>query len=463
MTTATTLSWVWQPAISPLHILGLSGILASLAIFAYARTFRARPLGSLALLVMRLAVVVALAVVLMGPSAMPPRVQRTGKPTLIVLADTSGSMLTPECGGLSRIEFAQRQWLSREQLQELSRDYELRLMGFDEKVRRLSAQSLLAPAEKLATGRSTRLVDSVRSVLAGVPEGASETSLLVLSDGHDSDDAPVHPIALLARARGVGVHTVCLGGATFGRDIIVVALPEQQYLLADETGHIVVKVHQGGLDGTRTTLHLRSRNNHITRPIAFGDKSTVTLRLPIKEAQAGLYEYRIWVDSVEGENELGNNSQSVFLKVTARRIKVALLEGEPFWDTKFIAQSLRKDSRIELIQIMQLSHRKQSTIVTRAKGEALRVPTTAEELGSYSVIILGRGVEKLLTEKTARLLPGFVSDQGGHIVFARGRAYDDQTLAGRQIGRDIAVLEPVVWGRGVKNNLSLSLTPAGRG
>ena len=123
---------------------------------------------------------------------------------------------------------------------------------------------------------------------------------------------------------------------------------------------------------------------------------------------------------------------------------------------------MRKDARIELSQITQISRGKRRSILTRSEQGSAELPALAKELAKYDVIILGRGIEHLLDSKTAKLLPEFVSLNGGSIVFARGRSYDPQTPLGRQAARDLAVIEPVIWAVGLRHNLSLSLTPAGK-
>ena len=456
------LAWVWQPIISPLHVLGGSGILVGLALFAYARSFKAQPFTSLGLLAMRLAVIAVLAVLLMGPSVIPPYVELPGRPKLLIFTDTSGSMLTKDCQGLSRLGFVKENWLNREKLRELSELYDLRYFGFDSEVRPLSATALQQPEESLATGRVSQIAECLRASLWKLGGKSFDDAMLVFSDGHDSQLAPFGPVALLARARGVPVHTVCLGGPTLQRDLVLVAVANQQYMLVGEEGQIVAKVHQVGLTDAKVSLHLRCGQEHWTRQVGFEGKESVTVKLPVKQEKTGLYEYKISVDPVAGETELGNNTQSVFLEVTDQRIKVLLLEGEPFWDTKFIAQSLRKDAQIELTQITQLSRGKRRTILTRAEQRSAELPVTAKELSEYNVIILGRGVEHLLDSETAKLLPEFVRGYGGSVVFARGRAYDPNTPLGRQTGRDLAVLEPVVWAVGLRHNLSLRLTQAGQ-
>ncbi len=456
-----SLALVWRPGLAPQHIIGLAGVLAALAVFAYARSFRDTPRASIALLLMRLTVIATLAVVLMGPSTVPPPTTKATKPELFVLADTSGSMLTEDCDGEARLAAARRRWLNPKTLAALSELYDVRLLGFDAEVRPLSEASFQRPVEELATGRTSQIAQCVRDTLQRIDAESGEAALLVVSDGHDTGEAPMRSLALLARARGVPVHTICVGGPTYRRDLVLAAMAQQQYLLAGETGHILAKVRQVGLAGAETTLTLQSGDTRTTHPVRFGDEDVVTVKLPVRQDRPGLHEYQVSVGVVAGEAEAGNNAQSVFLEVTAQQIRVLLLEGEPYWDTKFIAQSLRKDARIDFTQITQLSRGKQEKILTRQQGAPV-VPATPEAFAAYDVIILGRGIEHLLDAAAMKLLREYVADQGGHVIFARGRAYDAETALGRRAARDIAMLEPVVWGRGLLHNLSLSVTPAGR-
>jgi hypothetical protein len=260
----------------------------------------------------------------------------------------------------------------------------------------------------------------------------------------------------------VPVHTIAVGGQTLRSDIAVMAVPMQDYLLPNEPGAILVKVFQAGLDDAATTLTVTHGEERQKIPIAFNHRPVVEIQVPVKQKEPGQYEYAISVDPVRGEAEPDNNRQTVFCDVQKKRIRVLILEGQPFWDSKFLAQSLRKDEHIDVTQITQLSSEKLETIVTRTEQQSPKVPRTAEEWDRYDVVILGHAIEMVLESESAGLLDEFVSNHGGHLIFARGLAYDLQTPAGKAMARQLAKLEPVVWGIGRREKLSLALTPSGR-
>lgn len=466
----------WRPAGSPMHILAGAALLAGLAVLAYVRVFARNRKVGLALLAMRLALIAALAMLLMGPSRLPPEAAASGKPRLTVLVDTSGSMQTPDCQGLSRIEAAGKcLGLAR-----LADEYDLDLRGFDSILQSLSAEALAKSPSALAAGRSSRIAACVTQAIQELPEGPAGSAMVVFSDGRDSAGANFQSAALLARARNVPVNTICLGGPTIVRDIVLVALPSQEYLLAGEPGEMVVELRQVGLDQAAGKLHVRCQGSpDLELPVEFKGNPGVVLKVPVRQDQPGLYEYRVSVDPVEGEREAGNNAQSVFFEVTNRRIKVLLLEGQPFWETKFLAQSLRKDARVELSQFTQVSTAKREVIVSGlvAGGPSTRpeaasapstgpapvsLPKTADDWSAYNVVLLGRGLEQMLDRQSTAQLVEFVSTRGGCVVFTRAQAYDPEMPLGRQLGRDLAVIEPVIWGQGQQHHLGLSLTPQGR-
>jgi hypothetical protein len=456
------IAWVWQPVGSPLHIIGGAAVLCGLAVFAYARTFRGRPVASSVLLVMRLAFVSALAVLLMGPSRMPPDTSAANRPRLSILVDTSESMQTADTEGTSRFRFAATRLLDAPQLQKLAQDYQLELNGFDEKLHPLSAEQLRKNETAVATGKSTYLVDSVTAGLSKIPPHDEGAILCVISDGRDTQDAPIQPAATLARSRKIPIFSVGLGGETLEKDAALLAVPMQPYLLPGEPGAILVKVYQAGMGGAATTLKLNQSGQVETFPVVFNHKSVVELQLPIRHQEPGLYEYSVSIDPVEEEKETANNSQVVFCEVHKKRIRILMLEGEPFWDSKFLAQSLRKDERIELTQITQVTQQKKETIVSRAGEGAPKVPVTLDEWARYDVVILGQSIEHILDRQSASQLKAFVSERGGHLIFARGRSYRHDSPQGQEIEAELGVLEPVVWGVGELEKVSLSLTPSGR-
>lgn len=453
---------IWRPFFPAVAVLLGGALLGVLAIAVCWRTWSGRAGLSLSMLTIRLVVIGALVMVLMGPSFLPPVSEAPTQPTLTVMLDTSGSMQTPDMDGQARYEFAINQWLSDQQLEAVAKDFQINLVTFDGQPKKARIDALSPSAKDAATARRSNIADAIQQTLAQLPDGADGSAVLIISDGKDSADAPFQPAVLTAKERSMPVHTVTLGGANLTRDLALIASPAQPYLLAGEPGLLDVRVVQNNADDAQTTVHVKCNGEETTHVVRFDGQRQTRLQLPIQQDEPGTYEYELWCDAVDGELETTNNRQQVFIDATKARFRVLLIEGQPYWDTKFIAQSLRKDERIELVQVTQVTQDRQEIVVSRADPKEARLPRTLEEFAQYDVVILGGSIEAILSEEVAALLPRYVSEQGGRLVFARGRAYDTNSVQGRRVGRALSVLEPVVWGRGVLSSQEIAVTPAAR-
>lgn len=474
---------LWRPFFPPAMILLVAAVLAALALLAFWRARKLAPATAALTAAMRLALVAAVAVLLLGPSVLPPASTSPGRPTLTFLVDTSASMQTPDADGQARYDFITSRWLNAERLAAWRRHYDVRVLGFGESTQPLPDGALRHPAAEVATAGVSNVIGSVVSALASLPAAGVDKppgAVVVLSDGRDTliasgggaaGGGTFGGSALFAAGRTAPVHTVALGGPTLQRDLTVVAVPLQEYLLAGEPGQIAVRVVAPTGVGA-ATLHLRGPGVDETHPIAFDNSNAARLTLPIEQDQPGQYEYEVEVEPLAGEVELRNNRQPVFIEVTKQRLRVLLLEGEPYWDTKFLAQSLRKDERVELTQIVQVSPQKQQKIVSRvdmsneataadAEKRRLGVPATAEAFRAYDVVILGAGMGHVLDPQSAIALRDYVMDHGGRVVFARGRPYDAGTPMGGLIGEALAPIEPVVWGGHTLRDQPLRFTDTG--
>lgn len=453
---------IWRPYFPPLVVGGLVLILTVCILWAAARSFRYHPVLSVFSTGMRLVMVIALATVLMGPSRLPPQRAEQTRGKLTLMMDTSASMQTVDEDGRSRFGFAIDTWFHEDLLRRLGRDHDVDLVAFDESPRAVTASDLRTASDQSVYGRSTQVASSVADTIAAVAgDSLGDAVIVLVSDGRDSLDKPILPVARLASARQIPIHTVCLGEPTLRRDLAIVAVPMQEYLFVKEFGHIAVRVVQTNAANTHAILQLHVNGEQSTHDVAFDGALDVTLELPVRQDKPGLYEYQFKVLPIPGEIEKRNNQQSVFLEVISDRFKVLLLEGKPYWDTKFLAQCLRKDDRIELTQITQIAPGRQEKILTRVQ-EPIGVPQSLAHLCTYDVIILGQGVENVLDISTIAELPKYVSKFGGRLIFARGRAYDPSTEAGRRVDQALSVIEPVIWGRGHLTDQKLELEPAGR-
>ncbi|MEM9915193.1 MAG: vWA domain-containing protein [Planctomycetota bacterium] len=454
------LALIYRPYFSPAVIaLAVVGTMA-LAVWAWRRRSVGRGVAAASGLVMRLIGIGVIGFLLLGPSTLPEQDTDPTRSPVHFLVDASGSMQTQDLhldengDPVSRYRFALERWLDADTIATLEAQHDVRVYSFGDRVR------ATLPEVDDATHRQSNVVESTYDLLSTM-NNTQDGSVVILSDGRDSRDADATAAVQLARARDIDLHTVTLGGSTLMRDVSLIATPRQPYLMVNEPGQIDVRLQHINAAGANATLRIREGDEETTRTVTLTDDARLRLDLPIEHDEPGLKVYELSIDQLPGEPEPSNNTQTVFIEVTAERMRVLLLEGQPYWDTKFLAQSLRKDDRLELTHITQINRDRQERIVTRADRVAI-APRNLEEWAEYDVVILGRGMQNVLSVAAAEALPAYVGERGGRVVLARGRSYDAATRNGRAIGRAVAALEPVTWANGRRNDTRLTPTDAGR-
>lgn len=464
-----------RPALPPIVIGVIAAILVALAAISYVRADGSVAWRS-ALLVLRVVGLLAVASILLGPSRVPPTVERELRPRVTVLLDVSASMATVDCESQSRFDSVRSAWLSSEALGRLGAVAEIDLRTIGESVEPQSAATIESFDASGVAAKESRLLDGLLdAILSGGPaaSGASDPNgaateadtahrVLLLSDGRDTTGQAPQALVELARRRRVPIDAVCVGAAVERRDLIVQAVPTQEFLYAEEEGSLLVRLQQIGLPVGETAIELtvsgpegESTSRH---PIDLRGRTLGEIEIPIRHALPGQYEYLVRCEVRPEELETANNAQSLFLDVSKAKATVLMLEAQPSWDMKFIAQSLRKDPRVRLIQVSRLSERRTEVIRSGDPADAdadaprdadrtrddLAAILSPEGIAEVDAFILGTGLERLLTPESAALLRDAVLDRGAGVVFARGPAYGVEADA---LATALAPLEPVRFDR----------------
>jgi hypothetical protein len=177
------------------------------------------------------------------------------------------------------------------------------------------------------------------------------------------------------------------------------------------------------------------------------------------------------------------------LQVVTQPIRVLLLEGKPYWDSKFLMRTLMADPSIELDAIVRMSaNRLHRRVLTRAHPAAQpntgakpdeigkAVPQTdlgsvredwkvlgdfsefmnqGEGLRSYQIIVLGRDAELFLNDSVSAQLRAWVFRDGGCLVCSRG-----QPTA--QVNQALGQMLPVRWTPTRESRFLMTLTERGR-
>ncbi len=394
----------------------------------------------------------------------PGRWQTEGEtepPGWALLLDQSASMAVADAGanGATARSAAARQVAAN-------------LLGESRDARRVTARTFageLGPAwqpevEVAADGGASRLGLAGRGFLEqAAGEATPWTGLVVLSDGRQT--APAEEIAVFAQravALGIPVHAVVFGGEVVRGDLAL-RLPRRQIVaFPNQPATLPVQVENRGLGPVQPEVRL------------FAGESTVpmaTLSLAVQPGQTAAGEftlppgspagdYRVELPLLPGDEIPENNEGYCHLRLLENRTRVFLAEGAPYWDTKFLAQLLRDQGMMEVDAVFRLQADRFYRVTTRADQRAAleeaqsSFPDSAAEVNRYDLVVLGKGADAFLTPSRLDLLRSFVRDQGGALLFSRGKPYPGSF-------EGLESLEPGRWGEITGSEHLLLPTPEG--
>lgn len=363
----------------------------------------------------------------------PSTIAGSDRPRVTVLVDTSASMAQRDAGpseDLGRLAYARQTWLSAAGLSQIADWADVDIRAFDEAI--VAGGSL----DDSPTGRATQLFDAVAQ--------ATGDLVVVVSDGHDTTGRGLPTLA----ANGPTVFAVPVGAARAAPDLSVLAWAENDYLYAGQSTRLTAQLYQRGLGGQSATVELLHEGEPVDQQRVQLDTSLsevgfeVRPELPANQpGQVHAYTLRVALDDGE-EASTQNNRQDVFVQVSRDKVRVLILEGEPHWETRGLSRVLSASPRFEVSGRYALGDQRRLRVAPPALGEE----TPQEVFAGYDVVVLGRAVERLLTPSEAQQLTQFVQQQGGAVVFARGRP-TGQTDVGNAVLAELAAIAPVDFGR----------------
>ena len=397
-----------------------------------------------------------------------------GKPVLTVLVDDSGSMGTPDAtDGLTRFTAAGR--IARQMASQLSDRFDVRLAAFDQSVRPISPQELI---DANPNGAGTDLSTAIASSLA--EEHPQGQAIVLLSDGIDNAGggaARVLSAVRSAKAMAAPIYTHSFGGDGNSIDLSI-SIPSQQDLaVVGQKVVLTARVAHSGFSTGKANVILWSDGKQIGRRDALLEPGIVSdVNFLVSQEKVGVYSYEVRVDPLPGQRSQVNNSASYVLRVVNEPIRVLVLEGKPYWDSKFLTRTLMADPAMALDCVVRLSDNRllrrslthETSATTQPDEEAagrvetwkidsdpLQMLASAERLRNYQVIVIGRDAEPFLDDTAVTNLENWVAQQGGSLLCYRG----SPTSAENQ---RLAKLLPVKWGESSPQRFRVEMTERGK-
>lgn len=408
--------------------------------------------GMQLLMSIRIAAIVALALLLLNPVSMNSQ-SNTEHPPLLILFDSSHSMAIRDVEGKRRFDAGKSALLEDVDLMHrLQQQFSCRLF----RVGDTAAEQEISSFAKTGSPDAdrTHLGEAIETSLSTVSQ-AQSGGMVLISDGRNNGE--VNPIraAALAKSRRFPIFTVCLGQTSQTADVAVINHRPQVFAVPEQRIALSADIQSNGYNGETATVDLLREGKTVqSLPVHLDEKHPVNAAFTVTEKLEGTYRYQFSVRPMPNETVVSNNRSAVLLQVLKAQTRVLVLEGRPTWDARFLIKALRTDPSIQVDALFKITADKMYATQGGGANTPLKVPKTTDDLARYDVVIIGKGYEDLFDASGADAIKNYVSDHSGNVIFLRGRAEERADT--------LKTLEPLQWTDDQINDVRLEITAEGQ-
>lgn len=261
----------------------------------------------------------------------------TEKPIVVIAQDNSASIVANKDSAFYRHAFKDN-W--EKNIAELSSHFDVRVMSFGSTLR----DSMDYSYNEKETDISSAL-DEINKRYIGKNLGA----VILSTDGiYNKGFDPLYA----AHNFKCSIYTVALGDTLVKRDAIVTKVDHNNTAFLGNTFPLQVVVDAQKLEGKSSTLTVSELSNGkedklFVKPITFNSSEYhSTIPIQLKATNAGLRHYVVKLEPVEGEENLSNNRQDVFIQVIDEKQHVLILSA-PHPDVAAITESINSGESFE--------------------------------------------------------------------------------------------------------------------
>jgi len=334
-------------------------------------------------------------------------------------------------------------------------------------------------------GQGLRRVDSVGQIAPVEAATHLDSGLKQLAD--ETSDLPVGAVLLLSdggqNAAGLGlsgigsdalqelrnrrlpVHTIGFGNPDPARDVEIEDVSVAPAAVVNARITAMVTLTQHGYIGRKATLTVHDGDKTLAeREITLqpdGRLQSEPLFFPV--GAAGAKSLAFAVTPLPGEESQSNNSMTRPLLVSDSKRRILYIEGEPRWEYKFIRRAEDGDPTVEVVSMLRTSENKIYRQGLKSPEElAQGFPVRAEDLFSYSGIVIGSVAADYFTPLQQELLREYVDRRGGGVLFLGGSsALSDGGWGASSLNALLPTFLPQGNHNFRRNAATVELTPAG--
>jgi len=265
--------------------------------------------------------------------------QRTEKPTVAVLLDSSASMILKNNGKL-RAEKA-ISILHSDIFQNGKKDVNFTYYQFSHKLTPLLFQGLdsvkfLSDGTDISTSLKQLQEENINKYLAGI---------ILLSDGiNNLGENPLRT----AEDLNLPIYPISVGKVVDQTDVVISKVTTNQIIYANSQVPVDVSIKSTGYAGKQIKVELQKDGIVLdSKYIEIGDNLESQTRLKFTAQETGLQKFCIKIPVLKNELTDLNNQKNFYVKVLKSRIKILYLSGAPGADFSFIKRTLNADPNVD--------------------------------------------------------------------------------------------------------------------
>ncbi len=284
-----------------------------------------------------------------------------------------------------------------------------------------------------ARGTATNLERALRRTIESLGS-APIAGVVVLTDGGVNQGAAPSELARYARERRIPVYPIGIGDPSPPRNVRIAEVVAPDNAFQGDPFPIKVRVTADGLDGERIELVLRELDTQRGGAAREVERKSVRVGpggaienviFERTQNRVGRFVYKVEAPLLDAESVADDNSKQVSVNVIDARTRVLIVSGEPSWQYLFVSRLLQRDKTFDVscwLQSADLSAvRDGNTVIDH-------LPILPEELYAYDLVILADPSPDDLNEDWCRLLDTFVTEHGGGLLYLAARPHTPALL-----------------------------------
>jgi hypothetical protein len=179
------------------------------------------------------------------------------------------------------------------------------------------------------------------------------SAAIIVTDGtyNDGND-PYYS----AENSNVPIFTIGFGDSSVYKDVGVTMIKRNNYIYSGETTAVKALIANSGYAGKNVEVSFYENGKFLQKQkIALSRSGVDEIEFEYKPETAGEKKISVSVSSLRGEKISANNRKSVFVTVLNDKLRVTMISGSPSADFSFIRNVFKRDKKIKLKTLVQIS------------------------------------------------------------------------------------------------------------